>query len=88
MAAGTQRCNKDLAQVTGFPRWNVLKIGSSAGWEIRVMPNKAALVREKAPNAVISVVFEAGNSDPEFVEAQKALEECSTHPKNLLIRVW
>lgn len=88
MEAVTQRCNPELAQVSGFPRWNVLQFGGRTAWELRVMPNKSALVRERAPNSVVSVVIQAGDSEPEFVEAVKALEEHSTHPKNSLISIW
>ncbi len=84
----TQRCHPQLAQVSGFPRWNVLQFGGMTAWEIRVMPNKAAIVRERAPQALVSVILGARNPDLEFVEACKALEECSTHEKNTLVRVW
>lgn len=88
MEAVTKRCNPELAEVSGFPRWNVLQIGGRAGWELRVMPNKAPLIVERAPQSVVSVVLEAGNSSPAFVESVKALEEHSTHEKNSLILVW
>jgi len=84
----TQRCNPQLAQVSGFPRWNVLRFAGTTAWEVRVMPNKAAIVRERAPNALVSVILDARNPDLEFVEACKALEEGSTHEKNSLVRVW
>lgn len=84
----TQLCNPHLAQVAGFPRWNVLRINSQPSWEIRVMPNRAPLVREEAPKALVSVILDAKNPDFQFVEACKALEECSTHEKNTLVRVW
>jgi hypothetical protein len=88
MEAVTKRCNPELAAVSGFPRWNVLQLGGRTGWELRVMPNKAALVRERAPMAVVSLIFDARSSVPEFVEAVQALEERSTHEKNTLIRLW
>jgi hypothetical protein len=88
ITAVTKRCSPELASVSGFPRWNVLQVGGRTGWELRLMPNKAALVRERAPNAVVSLILDAGNSDPEFVEAVRALEERSTHEKNTLIHLW
>lgn len=88
MEAVTTRTSPELASVSGFPRWNVLQIGGRTAWELRLMPNKAPLVAEKAPNSVVSLILEASNTDVEFVEAVKALEEHSTHPKNVLIRLW
>lgn len=88
MEAITQRCNPELAEVSGFPRWNLLQFAGRTGWELRVVPPKAPLIRERAHNALVSIILSARNTDPEYVEAMKALEECSTHPKNTLVHVW
>jgi hypothetical protein len=84
----TQRINPQLASVTGFPRWNVLRFSGQAIWELRMMANVANIVQHRAPQAIVSVVFGARGSDPAFVESCKALEEHSTHPKHTRIVVW
>ncbi len=86
--AVTQRRHPQLAQVTGFPRWNVLQFAGATAWEIRVVPNKPAIVREMAPKALVSVILGARSKDLEYVETCLALEQGSTHQRNTLVRVW
>jgi hypothetical protein len=84
----TKKINPNLASVTGFPYWNVLRIGGQPSWELQLMENKAQIVAQRAPNSVLSVIFGDRSSDPAFREAVSALEEHSTHPKHTRIVVW
>lgn len=84
----TAKINPQLASVTGFPYWNVLRIGGQPSWELKMLENRAQIVAARAPGALLSVVFGDRSSDPAFREAVKALEEHSTHPKHTRIVVW
>lgn len=84
----TQNVSTALASVSGFPHWNVLRIGGQPSWELQMMPNKAPVVAQRAPNAILSVVFGDRSSDPDFREAVSALEATSTHQKHTRIVVW
>lgn len=88
LAAVTQKINPQLADVTGFPQWNVLRIHGQPSWELRVLPNEANLVRERARGALVSVILGGKSSDPAFVEACDALGKACTNPKNTRIFVW
>lgn len=80
--------SNDLTYICDFPRWNVLKLGGVNGWELRLMPNLPAIVREESSRALISIELCAGDSSVEFTESCKALEEANKNEKNVLIRVW
>lgn len=83
-----KRCSPALAEVTSFPRWNVLQFSGQPGWEVRLMPNNAKFVAECAPQSLVSIMLSARSSSMAYVEACKALEQHSTHPKCMLLRVW
>lgn len=84
----TTKINPQLASVTGFPYWNVLRVGGQRSWEIHLLENRAPIVAQRAPGALLSVVVGDRSSDPAFREAVTALEQHSTHPKHTRIVVW
>lgn len=88
LEAVTKRCNLELAEISGFPSWNLLRFGGQPGWEMRILSNVPELIVPRAPRALVSVALNVKNSDPTYVEARMALEAHSTHPANTLIRVW
>lgn len=88
LQAVTARVSRPLASVTGFPYWNVLRIANQPSWEIMLMENRAPIVAQRAPTALVSVVFGDRSSDPAFREAVAALEQGSTHVNHTRIVVW
>jgi hypothetical protein len=88
LQAVTSRVNPQLASVTGFPYWNVLRIGGQPSWELQLLENKAPVVAQRATNSILSVVLGDRSSDPAFRDAVSALEQHSTHPKHTRIVVW
>jgi hypothetical protein len=77
-----------LAEVTALPEWNRLELGPEAGWEIRMIPCNALIAAEAARRSRIAVIIDAGNSEPCFVEAQKALEGVLLDRRGLFVRLW
>lgn len=88
LGAVIEKTTPGLAAITSMKRWNVLSVGSSAGWGLRYIPNNVTMVTERAKNSNLAIILGAGSSNTQFSAAREALESSMLNKNKTLLRLW
>lgn len=84
----TTKIDPALTACCSWPRWDVLRVGSDAGYELRLISNKPEWVRKAPEGATTLVILGAASSRPSFCEVREVFEQHAGAEDIRLISLW
>lgn len=88
MQAITMSVDPGIANLCRWPRWNVLKVGSQAGYEMRLLRYRPEITETVLQTPVTWVILGASCAEPRFCAAREAVESTIGHDGHRHIIVW
>jgi len=70
----TTKQNRALAEVSQWPRWNVLQVGNEPGHEMRLVSNNPKWLAAEPQTVTTFVILGASSSEPDFCETREVVE--------------
>ncbi len=84
----TTQIDPALSSVAHWRRWNEVQLGSDAGHELRLVPNRPVCAAGRGCSTHTVISIGAGSNDLDFLKTQEVLFGHSCPEGEVRIRIW